>query len=243
MYQREDVNVGKLLKRLPKAVRSKVQSKECWTIFKKYDAFQREKLEGSSLWKALLEALPESFAQAILNNQYGWSLQQDSVHAFTGCGRDGEPAVSFIKFPEYVKFTLALILHKYSVHSQVLDCKMALKPQELDHSKRKTKVVASLGPASWSEEMIPKMIEAGTDIFRLNCSHRRGGDFERVYPLIRRSTPNSWGAEWNAWATSRARSSAWASWKGSLFRSSRARWWSLASARMTTTSSSPAASP
>lgn len=23
------------------------------------------------------------------------------------------------------------------------------------------------------------------DIFRLNCSHRRGGDFERVYPLIR----------------------------------------------------------
>ena len=31
------------------------------------------------------------------------------------------------------------------------------------------------------------MIEAGTDIFRLNCSHRRGGDFERVYPLIRKT--------------------------------------------------------
>ena len=31
------------------------------------------------------------------------------------------------------------------------------------------------------------MIEAGTDIFRLNCSHRRGGDFERVYPLIRKA--------------------------------------------------------
>merc|ERR1719420_2608630 len=31
------------------------------------------------------------------------------------------------------------------------------------------------------------MILAGTDIFRLNCSHRRGGDFERVYPLIRKS--------------------------------------------------------
>ena len=43
--------------------------------------------------------------------------------------------------------------------------------------------------ASWflKQEMIPKMIEAGTDIFRLNCSHRRGGDFERVYPLIRKS--------------------------------------------------------
>jgi len=60
------------------------------------------------------------------------------------------------------------------------------KPQEMDDSKRRTKVVASLGPASWSEEMIPKMIEAGTNIFRLNCSHRRGGDFERVYPLIRK---------------------------------------------------------
>merc|ERR1712060_492317 len=60
------------------------------------------------------------------------------------------------------------------------------KPRELDDSKRKTKVVASLGPSSWAEEMIPKMIKAGTDIFRLNCSHRRGGDFERVYPLIRK---------------------------------------------------------
>merc|ERR1719326_1262855 len=61
------------------------------------------------------------------------------------------------------------------------------KQQQMDDSKRKTKVVASLGPASWSEEMIPKMIQAGTNIFRLNCSHRRGGDFERVYPLIRKA--------------------------------------------------------
>merc|ERR1719443_1267298 len=63
---------------------------------------------------------------------------------------------------------------------------MANKKQETNDSIRRVKVVASLGPASWSEEMIPKMIEAGTDIFRLNCSHRRGGDFERVYPLIRK---------------------------------------------------------
>jgi len=65
------------------------------------------------------------------------------------------------------------------------------KPREMDDSKRKTKVVASLGPASWSEEMIPKMMQAGTDIFRLNCSHRRGGDFERVYPLIRKYAAES----------------------------------------------------
>ena len=55
--------------------------------------------------------------------------------------------------------------------------------------------MASLGPASWSDDMLAKMIQAfdvqvnasrtsrrsvrttpqaGTDIFRLNCSHRRG---------------------------------------------------------------------
>eukprot|EP00435_Cladocopium_sp_Y103_P025125 s734_g6.t1 len=38
-----------------------------------------------------------------------------------------------------------------------------------------------------AEEMILKMVAAGTDIFCLNCSHRRGGDFERVYPLIRKA--------------------------------------------------------
>ena len=31
------------------------------------------------------------------------------------------------------------------------------------------------------------LLQAGADIFRLNCSHRRGGDFERVYPLIRKT--------------------------------------------------------
>ena len=34
--------------------------------------------------------------------------------------------------------------------------------------------------------MIPKMIEAGVNIFRMNCSHRRGGQLEEVYPRIRR---------------------------------------------------------
>mmetsp|Transcript_73570 Transcript_73570/g.212933 ORF Transcript_73570/g.212933 Transcript_73570/m.212933 type:complete len:500 (+) Transcript_73570:109-1608(+) len=191
MYTRADINVAKLLQRLPKPVREQVTADtfldECWAIFKSFDPAGREKLEGPALWKALLAALPENIRKSILANQYGWSLQQDSVCAFTGCGRHSEPTVSLIKFPEYVKFTLALIMHRYGSSAKVLDCKMALKPQETNHNLRKTKVVASLGPASWSEEMIPKMIEAGTDIFRLNCSHRRGGDFERVYPLIRKT--------------------------------------------------------
>jgi pyruvate kinase len=56
----------------------------------------------------------------------------------------------------------------------------------MDDSKRQTLITATLGPASWSEEMIPKMIEAGVNIFRMNCSHRRGGQFEEVYPRIRK---------------------------------------------------------
>merc|ERR1719367_800507 len=67
-----------------------------------------------------------------------------------------------------------------------LHVNMGNKKQETNDCLRRTKVVASLGPSSWSEDIIPKMILAGTNIFRLNCSHRRGGDFERVYPLIRK---------------------------------------------------------
>jgi len=98
------------------------------------------------------------------------------------------------KYPlEAVRAEAAAVLEAESVKDLLLPrlpidtfCDEGNKPQQMDDSKRRTKVVASLGPASWSEEMIPKMIEAGTDIFRLNCSHRRGGDFERVYPLIRK---------------------------------------------------------
>ena len=38
-------------------------------------------------------------------------------------------------------------------------------------TSRKTKIVATVGPASSSPEMIKKLIIAGTDIFRLNFSH------------------------------------------------------------------------
>ena len=37
--------------------------------------------------------------------------------------------------------------------------------------KQKTKIVATLGPASSSEEMLLELIKAGTDIFRINFSH------------------------------------------------------------------------
>ena len=36
---------------------------------------------------------------------------------------------------------------------------------------RRTKIIATLGPASENPEMIAKLFEAGADVFRLNMSH------------------------------------------------------------------------
>jgi len=47
----------------------------------------------------------------------------------------------------------------------------------------KTKIVATLGPASSSDEMVARLIKAGADIFRLNMSH---GDRAWHRSLIRR---------------------------------------------------------
>jgi pyruvate kinase len=49
----------------------------------------------------------------------------------------------------------------------------------------KTKVIATLGPASSSPQMIKKLIFAGVDVFRLNFSHGIYEDFERIIRDIR----------------------------------------------------------
>src|SRR5215207_1558701 len=36
---------------------------------------------------------------------------------------------------------------------------------------RRTKIIATLGPASWEPAVIEGLIEAGADVFRLNFSH------------------------------------------------------------------------
>ncbi|MGI6681360.1 MAG: pyruvate kinase [Bdellovibrionota bacterium] len=48
---------------------------------------------------------------------------------------------------------------------------------------RKTKIVATLGPASSSEEMIEKLIKAGVNVFRQNFSH---GSYEEHGALLER---------------------------------------------------------
>ncbi|ROH84142.1 pyruvate kinase [Pseudomethylobacillus aquaticus] len=50
---------------------------------------------------------------------------------------------------------------------------------------RKTKIVATLGPASSSEEMLARMIMAGVDVVRLNFSHGSAQDHIQRAALVR----------------------------------------------------------
>lgn len=50
---------------------------------------------------------------------------------------------------------------------------------------RKTKIVATLGPASCNEEMLARMIDAGVNVVRLNFSHGTAEDHIRAASLVR----------------------------------------------------------
>ncbi|HVO31497.1 MAG TPA: pyruvate kinase [bacterium] len=50
---------------------------------------------------------------------------------------------------------------------------------------RRAKIVATVGPASESEEILTRLLEAGVDVFRLNFSHGSYEKHEQVYRRIR----------------------------------------------------------
>jgi pyruvate kinase len=50
---------------------------------------------------------------------------------------------------------------------------------------RKTKIIATLGPATEKADILRQMIEAGADIFRLNMSHAAHDWVRNIVPLIR----------------------------------------------------------
>ena len=58
------------------------------------------------------------------------------------------------------------------------------------HVERRTKIIATVGPASWEPATLEQLIEAGADVFRLNFSHagpdRQARD-DRRHPRRRRA--------------------------------------------------------
>ena len=51
---------------------------------------------------------------------------------------------------------------------------------------RKSKIIATLGPASNSQEMIEKLFLAGVDVFRINMSHSSHEEMRKRHALIRK---------------------------------------------------------
>ena len=52
----------------------------------------------------------------------------------------------------------------------------------MSYTRKKTKIVATLGPAISSKEMLLKMVAAGVNVFRINFSH---ADYEDVKTRIK----------------------------------------------------------
>jgi hypothetical protein len=81
------------------------------------------------------------------------------------------------------------------------------QPHAMPNRVRRTKIVCTLGPASWSPERISSLISAGMDVARINFSH---GDLERHAETIRnvRGAADRLGRPVAILATCRARRSA-----------------------------------
>ena len=54
----------------------------------------------------------------------------------------------------------------------------------MSHSNRKTKIVATIGPASSSYDKLVELYNSGVNVFRLNFSHGRQDDHEQVINRI-----------------------------------------------------------
>jgi pyruvate kinase len=51
--------------------------------------------------------------------------------------------------------------------------------------ERRAKIVATLGPATSSQDAIEKLFEAGVDVFRMNFSHGSHADHEKIHGIVR----------------------------------------------------------
>jgi pyruvate kinase len=55
----------------------------------------------------------------------------------------------------------------------------------MSHQKKKTKIVATLGPATSSKEVIKQMMKEGANVFRINFSHANYDDVKERIQMIR----------------------------------------------------------
>src|SRR5487761_2268417 len=60
---------------------------------------------------------------------------------------------------------------------------MATRPKL--RRRRRTKIIATLGPASSTPEMLARLFQAGADVFRLNFSHGTHADHAARFAMIR----------------------------------------------------------
>jgi len=63
---------------------------------------------------------------------------------------------------------------------------LSSKPVNIHLHWRRTKIIATLGPASKSEKRITELIEAGVNIFRLNMSHGTHDEHRQIAERIRK---------------------------------------------------------
>ena len=55
----------------------------------------------------------------------------------------------------------------------------------MSYKRKKTKIVATLGPSISTKEMLLKMVETGVNVFRINFSHADYEDVKTRIKLIR----------------------------------------------------------
>jgi hypothetical protein len=98
---------------------------------------------------------------------------------------------AFVRSP--VAFSLSKRSHAHFVKNFVFQDHETI-PRSVDVEKlrstpryrKATKQIATLGPASNTEEIIEKLFLAGADIFRLNFSHGKHSDKVHLIDIIRR---------------------------------------------------------
>ena len=56
------------------------------------------------------------------------------------------------------------------------------------HNETCTKIVATLGPSSWNEPVLSRLLEVGVDVCRINCSHADHEGIRRQVSRVRRAT-------------------------------------------------------